>query len=91
MNRKERNDLAALDMIGIELFCSKCGVRLGRIVDNTYLVIENTRFWHTVFFTCKCGKPINFRPNEPKDLHSVKGAAQEILMALGKDRKAGGH
>jgi peptide methionine sulfoxide reductase MsrB len=91
MNRKERNDLAALDTTGIEIFCSKCGVRLGRVVDKTYLVIENTRFWHTVSFTCTCGKPIYFKPNEPKDLHSVKGVAQEILMALGKDRKVGGH
>jgi RNase P subunit RPR2 len=91
MNRNERNDLAELDTTGIELICSKCNARLGRIVDNTYLVIDNTRFWHTVFFTCKCGKKINFRPDEPKDLHSDKGVSHEILIALGKDKKTRGH
>ncbi len=91
MNRKERNDLAALDTIGIDLFCQRCGVRLGRIVDNTYLVIENTRFWNKVSFTCKCGKPIHFKPIEPKDLHSHTGATKKILDDLGKDRKVRGH
>jgi RNase P subunit RPR2 len=91
MNRKERNDLAELDLIGVDLYCSKCKARLGRIVDNTYLVIENTRFWHTVSFMCKCGKKINFRPDEPKDLHSDKGVTHQILLALGKDKKIREH
>ena len=91
MNRKERNDLAALDTIGIEIFCPKCKARLGRIVDNTYLVIENTRFWEACRFTCRCGRGIRFKPIEPKDLHSHKGVAKEILEALGKDRKVRGH
>ncbi len=91
MNRNERNDLAALDTIGVDLYCQKCGVRLGRIVDNTYLVIENTRWWHATNVFCKCGKVIRFKPNEPKDLHSHTGATKKILDDLGKDRKVRGH
>jgi hypothetical protein len=91
MNRNERNDLAGLDTIGVDLYCQKCGVRLGRVVDNTYLVIENTRFWEACRFTCRCGRGIRFKPNEPKDLRSHKGVAKEILAALGKDRKIRGH
>ena len=90
MNRKERNDLAALDVVGIELFCPKCEARLGRVVDGVYLVIENVRFWHESKFTCKCGKPIRFKPDEPKDLHTLKDA-QGILNGLGRDRKLRGN
>jgi hypothetical protein len=91
MNNKERNDLAALDVIGIELFCQKCGVRLGRVVDGVYLVVENTRFWHETKFSCRCGKVQRFKPVEPTDLHSLKGTAQEILNGLGRDGKQRGH
>jgi DNA-directed RNA polymerase subunit N (RpoN/RPB10) len=91
MNRKERNDLAALDTIGIDLFCQRCGVRIGRVVDGVYLVIENTRFWEACRFTCRCGRSIRFKPIEPKDLHSHTGATKKILDDLGKDRKVRGH
>jgi RNase P subunit RPR2 len=78
-------------MVGVDLCCKKCGAALGRVVDGVYLVIGNTRWWHAVNFTCRCGKPIRFKPIEPKDLHSDKGVAHEILIALGKDKKIRGH
>ncbi len=91
MNRNERNDLAALDTIGVDLYCQKCKARLGRIVDNTYLVIENTRFWEACRFTCRCGRSIKFKPIEPNDITSLKGYTGEILAELGRNFRRKGN
>ncbi len=70
------------------MICKKCGLIVGKLdADAVVLTIGDSQFFQDTNFSHSCGRAIKFRPNEPKDLHSLKGAAQEILNALGKDRK----
>jgi transcription elongation factor Elf1 len=73
------------------IFCQKCGLQLAVCIDDVVLEIGNCRIWYDLNYTCRCGRRQTFRPNEPKDLSSLKGHSQEILTALGKDRKTRGH
>jgi hypothetical protein len=75
-----------------DLICKKCGLIVGKLdADAVVLTIGDNEFYQSVTFSHRCGRAIRFKPNEPKNLHSLKGVAQNILNALGKDRKVRGN
>jgi hypothetical protein len=75
-----------------EIICSKCKRIVGVTdSDGVVLTIGDSQFFQDTNFSHSCGRAIKFRPNEPKDLSSLKGAARDILNALGKDRKVRGN
>ncbi len=70
------------------MICKKCGLVVGKLdADGVVLTIGESLFFNETRFSHSCGKVFKFKPIEPKDLHSLKGVAQDILNALGKDRK----
>jgi hypothetical protein len=71
-----------------ELICNKCKNFVGVIdADGVALRIGAATFFCEVRFSHDCGRAIRFKPNEPKDLSSIKGYTQELLINLGKDKK----
>jgi hypothetical protein len=75
-----------------ELICNKCRNFVGVIdADGVVLTIGAVSFYCEVRFSHDCGRAIRFKPNEPKDLSSIKGYTQELLINLGKDKKVRGN
>ncbi len=71
-----------------ELICNKCKNFVGVIdADGVALRIGAATFYCEVRFSHDCGRAIRFKPNEPKDLSTIKGYTQELLINLGKDKK----
>ncbi len=75
-----------------ELICNKCKKFVGVIdADGVVLTIGAANFYTEVRFSHDCGRAIRFKPNEPRDISSIKGYTQELLINLGKDKKVRGN
>ncbi len=66
------------------IFCAKCGLLLGVNVDKTYFQIGNVQLWHETNFSCVCGKPSRFRPNDRFSIKGFDGETRQLLIKLGK-------
>jgi len=73
-------------LVGRDLKCPKCGRTVARIVDDTYMIIGNARFYVSVRFSCKCHKPLQFRVKD-FDINGFEGDTKEILNGLGNNSK----
>ncbi len=74
------------------MICKKCGLIVGKLdADGVVLTIGESLFFNEVRFSHVCGKVFKFKPIEPRDLTSIKGYTQEILINLGKTKKVRGN
>lgn len=81
--------MKTLDEIGMtvtNLFCPKCQRHIGRNIDDVYLCIGDARFYESVRFTCRCGKPHQFRVKD-FDIAGFAGETKKILNNLGNRKK----
>jgi hypothetical protein len=68
-----------------DLICNKCGLVVGTIdADGVVLTIAESQFYFETRFSHACGRAIRFKPSEPRDISSIKGYTQELLINLGK-------
>jgi hypothetical protein len=71
-----------------DLVCKKCGLIVGKLdADGVVLTIGESLFFNETRFSHSCGKVFRFKPIELRDLSTIKGYTQEILINLGKDKK----
>jgi hypothetical protein len=66
------------------VFCVKCALPLGVNVDSTYFQVGNIRLWFDTPFSCVCGKPSRFRPNDRFSIKGFSGETRKVLTNLGK-------
>jgi RNase P subunit RPR2 len=66
------------------VFCAKCGLLLGVNVDKTYFQVGNIQLWQDTTFSCVCGKPSRFKPNDRFSIKGFSGATRDVLIKLGK-------
>jgi hypothetical protein len=75
-----------------DLICKKCGLVVGKLdADGVVLTIGESLFFNETRFSHSCGKAFRFKPIEPRDLSTIKGYTQEILINLGKTKKVRGN
>ncbi len=74
-----------------ELICNKCKNYVGVIdADGVVLTIGAVSFYTEIRFSHFCGRAIRFKPSEPRDISTIKGYTQELLINLGKTKKLRG-
>ncbi len=67
------------------MICKKCGLVVGKLdADGVVLTIGESLFFNECRFSHACGRVFRFKPVEPRDLSTIKGYTQEILINLGK-------